>query len=82
MPGGCGGTEWHTLDSRRTNKQTDGQLNSWPQPVMCRDENVSRGGTPDTRMWARDGRLSSLERPTDGWTNEQTDGQLAAASYV
>ena len=78
MPGECGGTEWHTYIDGQMNKQTD----SWPQPVMCRDENVSRGGTPDTRMWARDGRLSSLERPTDGWTNEQTDGQLAAASYV
>ena len=70
MPRGCG-TEWHTLDSRRTlNKQTD----SWPQPVMCRDVNVSRGGTPDTRMWARDGRLPSLEadRWMDKWTNRRT----------
>ena len=58
MPGGCG-TEWRTLDSRWTNKQTDGQLTTASYVYRC---DVSRGGTPDTRMWARDGRLG-LQRP-------------------
>ena len=34
MPGGCG-TKWHTLDSRQTNKQADGQLTAdWQTPVF------------------------------------------------